>query len=100
MGVGTNGFPQPAWQEGSLDMTSPDPKLLATMGSITLEPGEEQDILIGYVYARATEGGALASIEALQQRADSVRAFAQTIPGSWPKAPRVNGPLPSVSGTW
>jgi len=52
-----------------------------TMGPITLEPGAEHDILIAYVYARATTGGALASVAALQQRVDSVAGFAETIPG-------------------
>ena len=51
------------------------------MGPITLEPGDEHDILIAYVYARAATGGALASVAALQQRVDSVAAFAETIPG-------------------
>ena len=51
------------------------------MGPITLELGAEHDILIAYVYARAEEGGALASVAALQQRVDSVAEFAETIPG-------------------
>ena len=79
-GAGTSGNSQPPWY----DYYSPslqDPKALATMGPITLDPGEIQEILIAYIYARADEGGALASVTALQQRADNVRAFAQNIPG-------------------
>ena len=79
LGLGTAGVPQPSWSE---ELTTPlDPRSLATMGPITLEPGAEHDILIAYVYARAEEGGALASVAALQQRVDSVAEFAETIPG-------------------
>lgn len=80
LGLGTNGVPQSPW---SADLaTSPqDPRGLASMGPITLEPGAEHDMLIAYVFARATAGGALASVAALQQRVDSVAEFAETIPG-------------------
>ena len=64
-GVGTNGSVQSPWY-GSLDPTLPDPRIIAGMGPITLEPGEIQEILIAYVYAHADEGGAFASVAALQ----------------------------------
>lgn len=80
LGLGTDAVPQAAWAADFA--TSPeDPRGLASMGPITLEPGAEHDILIAYVYARATTGGALASVAALQQRVDSVADFAETIPG-------------------
>ena len=50
------------------------------MGPMTMEPGEHMDLFFAYVYARATTGGALASVAALQARVDSVRAFANTLP--------------------
>ena len=37
------------------------------------------DLVFAYVYARAASGGALASVAALQERVDSVRAFANTL---------------------
>lgn len=79
-GVGTGGGATGAWHD-MLDPLMPDPKMIATMGPITLEPGEEQEILIAYVYAHSDGGGAYGSVEALQLYADSVLAFAQTIPG-------------------
>ncbi|HRH70617.1 MAG TPA: T9SS type A sorting domain-containing protein [Flavobacteriales bacterium] len=80
LGLGTYGVPQPPWA-ADLATSPQDPRGLAIMGPITLEPGAEHDILIAYVLARATAGGALASVAALQQRVDSVAAFAETIPG-------------------
>lgn len=79
-GVGTNGEILEPWYDSYSEL-SPDPRILAILGPITLEPSEYQEILIAYIYARADEGGALASVAALQQRADNVRAFAQNIPG-------------------
>lgn len=80
VGAGTNGFPQPAWSETVPTPVTPDRRGVMSAGPITLEPGEHIDLLFAYVYARATTGGALASVAALQARVDSVRAFAQTLP--------------------
>lgn len=73
-GVGVNGSPQAPWAETTI--TYPDRRGLLSMGPFTLEPGQHVDIAFAYVYARAANGGALASVEALRQRVDSVRAFA------------------------
>ena len=59
---------------------SPDRRTIASMGPFTLEPGAHHDLLLAYVYARAGSGGALASVQALQSRVDSVIDFAQTLP--------------------
>lgn len=59
---------------------SPDRRTIVSMGPLTLEPGAHHDLLLAYVYARAETGGALASVQALQSRVDSVTAFAQTLP--------------------
>ncbi|MFT3884627.1 MAG: T9SS type A sorting domain-containing protein [Flavobacteriales bacterium] len=79
VGAGTQGHPMPPWSES--ERVRPDRTILGSMGPIDLGPSDEQEILIAYTYARAPSGGALASVDALQQRADSVRAFAMTIPG-------------------
>ena len=81
LGVGTGGTPMPPWQETQPTPNSPDRRGLASMGPFTLEAGEEDDILIAYVFARAESGGALASVDVLKARVDSVHAFAETIPG-------------------
>lgn len=77
LGVGTNGVPQVDWSENVPTPASPDRRGLAIMGPITLEPGAIHNFLIAHVYARAGSGGASASVPALQQRVDSVIAFAE-----------------------
>lgn len=79
-GVGTNGQPATAWTEANVNNPPSDRRMLASMGPITLEPGEHIDLLFAYVYARAANGGPAASVFALQQRVDSVRAFAEGLP--------------------
>lgn len=81
LGNGTNGVPQGAWA-AALDGTGlqVDPRTVAGMGPFTLEPGMHVNLLVAYVFARAGSGGPLASVAALQQRVDSVRAFAHAIP--------------------
>ena len=82
LGLGTGGVPQSAW-EPQVDIPAGlvDPRAVASMGPGTLEPGEHISLLVAYVYARAGSGGAQGSVAALQQRVDSIRAFAQSIPG-------------------
>ena len=81
LGVGTDGIPMTDWRETQITPALPDRRGIASMGPFMLEPGEEDDILIAYVFARAETGGAVASVDALKARVDSVRAFAETIPG-------------------
>lgn len=80
-GLGTGGVPQAEWSEVSAANPPGDRRGLAIIGPITLEPGAEHDILIAYVFARTTTGGALASVTALQERVDSIADFARTVPG-------------------
>lgn len=79
-GVGLPGSSMPpAWSD-TYNPTSPDRRTISSMGPFTLEPGAHHDLLLAYVYARAGTGGALASVQNLQSRVDSVTAFAQTLP--------------------
>jgi len=82
-GLGTGGVPQAPWSEVGVGNVPGDRRGLARMGPGTLEPGEHINLLLAYVYARAEAGGPGASVAALQQRVDSVRAFALAIPGMW-----------------
>jgi hypothetical protein len=75
LGVGVGGSPQPAWSEASAGNAPGDRRSLSIMGPMTIAPGDYQDLFLALVYARAPEGGAAASIQALQQRVDSVRTF-------------------------
>lgn len=78
VGAGTDGAVQDPWSE--TDPSNPDRRCIASMAAFTLEPGEHIDLLLAYVYARAESGGALASLQALQARVDSITAFANTLP--------------------
>lgn len=75
LGVGNDGSPQPAWSEASAGNAPGDRLGLSSMGPITLEPGMHQDLFLAMVYARASVGGPSASVQALQQRVDSVENF-------------------------
>jgi hypothetical protein len=81
LGVGTAGIPMPDWREVNPTPAMPDRRGVMSSGPFTLGPGMEQDVLYAHVYARASGGGAVASVHALKDRVDSVRAFAQNIPG-------------------
>jgi hypothetical protein len=81
LGVGTNGQIMPPWTEASAGSEPQKLRGVASMGPFTLTPGQEEDIVVAYVYARAISGGPAASVEALRLRTDSIRAFAETIPG-------------------
>jgi hypothetical protein len=77
LGVGTNGQVMPAWTEVTAGNAPGDRRGLSSIGPFTFLPGQEQDLLVAYVYARDNNG----SVDALLQRVDSVRAFAETQPG-------------------
>ena len=81
LGVGTNGQVMPSWTETSAGNPPGDRRGVASMGPLTLEPGQQEDIVVAYIYARAGSGGPEASAQALKLRTDSIRAFAETIPG-------------------
>lgn len=76
LGQGTNGSVQPPWSEVGAGNAPFDRRGVGTMGPITLEPGDEQRILVAFTYARSSGGGAMSSVGALKARVDSVRAFA------------------------
>ena len=71
----------PPWTEVFAGNTPGDRRGVASMGPFSFGVGQMEDIVVAYVYARAGSGGPFASAEALKLRVDSIRAFAQTIPG-------------------
>ncbi len=62
--------PQAPWDETSSGNLPADRRFLQTAGSFTLQPGAVNKITTGVVWARATQGGNLASV-ALMKGADS-----------------------------
>ena len=53
----------------------PERLSVAATGPFTLAPGDTLCIDLAFIFARAPSGGAYASVETLEQRADSVQAF-------------------------
>ncbi len=81
LGAGTNGQVMPPWTETSSGNAPEDRRGMASMGPFTFAPGQEEDIVVAYAYARALSGDLYASVHDLQQRTDSIRAFAEATPG-------------------
>ncbi len=76
--AGTDGAPQDPWSEQ--DLTVPDRRTIVSTAPFTLMPSQQVDLVFAYVYARASSGGPQASVAALLDRVDSVRAFADSLP--------------------
>ena len=96
-GVGTNGLPQSSWSELTAGNLSGDRRMLSAQGPFTLEPGEHVHVDYAFVFARAGSGGPWGSVQALQQRTDSVRAFfhAELGPALMNEAPWCPGGVPT-----
>jgi hypothetical protein len=95
-GLGTGGVPQPDWN-GSLSAlgSTRDPRVLASMGPGTLEPGEHINLLLAYTYVRSGASDPLANVTALQARVDSITTFARNIPGMFNEMN--NGAMPCAA---
>ncbi|MBK8949519.1 MAG: T9SS type A sorting domain-containing protein [Flavobacteriales bacterium] len=76
LGLGTDGVPQPAWNEVTAGNAPFDRRGMGSMGPITLQPGAVHRIVLAFIHAGASPGGLFSSAEALQARVDSIRAFA------------------------
>jgi hypothetical protein len=81
LALGTVGIPQAPWTETTATNLPGDRRMLASMGPRTLDHGSSINLLVAFVYARASPNSSQTSLEALQTRVDSVRAFVETIPG-------------------
>ncbi len=73
IGWGTDCVPQNPWQETS--QQNPDRRFIQSAGPFTLEPGDYNNITVGVVYARATNGGAFASVRELRKADDKAQAL-------------------------
>ncbi len=61
-GFGTNGTSQAPWDEVTVGNVPDDRRFLQSAGPFTLQPGAVNTITTGLVWARATQGGNLASV--------------------------------------
>lgn len=69
-GFGTGMVPQPPWDEAQVGNVPADRRFLQSAGPFTLNAGAINTITFGVVWARATQGGNLASV-ALMKGADA-----------------------------
>jgi hypothetical protein len=65
-GFGTGGIPQAPWSEWRENNTFVDRRFMQVAGPFTLRPGAVNVITTGVVWARATQGGPLASLALLK----------------------------------
>lgn len=77
LGWGTNGNIQAAWTEESAGNVPYDRRFMQSAGPFTLDPGAVNDITVGAVWARATSGGAFASVDKLRLVDDKAQALFQ-----------------------
>jgi hypothetical protein len=75
VGWGTNCVPQGDWREIEPTPTIPDRRFVQSAGPFTLEPGAYNNVTVGVVYARATQGGATASVGLLKIADDKAQAL-------------------------
>ncbi|MGD1846392.1 MAG: T9SS C-terminal target domain-containing protein [Salibacteraceae bacterium] len=75
LGWGTGGVPQPPWNEQTSGNVPADRRFVQSTGPFTLSPGEVNNITVGVVWARATSGGAFASVQTLRRADDKTQAL-------------------------
>lgn len=75
VGWGTNCVPQADWRETTPTPAQPDRRFVQSAGPFVLEPGAYNNVTVGVVYARATQGGAAASVEVLRVADDKAQAL-------------------------
>jgi len=69
-GWGTSGIPQASWKE---TQAPGDRRFVQSAGPFTLLPGATNDITVGMVWARATQGGAWASVSEVRRADDKAQ---------------------------
>src|SRR5690606_38497952 len=74
-GVDPNYGPEGGWTEDNENNTPADRRFVQSAGPFTLDPGEFNNITVGVVYARASTGGAFASVTELFQADDKAQAL-------------------------
>jgi hypothetical protein len=75
IGWGTGGRPQEEWTEVTAGNTEGDRRFMQSAGPFTLKPGAVNNITVGVVWARATTGDNLSSVEAMRKADDKTQAL-------------------------
>ena len=75
LGWGTQGNVQPSWTEVTSNNSPGDRRFVQSAGPFTLAPGAVNNITVGVVWARATSGGAAASVQAMKQADTKTQAL-------------------------
>jgi hypothetical protein len=74
-GWGTGGDIQAPWTEVSAGNVPQDRRFVQSAGPFSLAPGAVNNITVGVVWARATSGGAAASVQAMKQADTKTQAL-------------------------
>ncbi|MCE3279791.1 MAG: hypothetical protein K0S44_1982 [Bacteroidetes bacterium] len=77
-GYGTDGNIMPSWDESSVNNHPADRRFLQSSGPFTLKSGSVNYITTGVVWARATQGGNLASLALLKAADTKAQALFQS----------------------
>jgi hypothetical protein len=72
-GIGTNNIPQPYWDEVVAGNLKGDRRMLQSAGPFTLQSGAVNYVTVGAVWARAGNGGPLASVALLRSTDDKAQ---------------------------
>ncbi|MFT5337510.1 MAG: hypothetical protein ACJAY8_000002 [Sphingobacteriales bacterium] len=75
IGWGTQGNLREKWTENTANNATGDRRFMQSAGPFTLKPGAVNNITVGVVWARATAGGAQASISSLLTADDKAQAL-------------------------
>ena len=74
-GWGTGGIPQQPWTEVTAGNTPADRRFMQSAGPFVLEPGAVNNITVGVVWARASNGDNLSSVETMRTADDKTQAL-------------------------
>lgn len=75
LGWGTGGNPQAPWTEQTANNPPNDRRFVQSAGPFILKPGAVNNITVGVVWARSTDGDPFASVESLQRADDKAQAL-------------------------
>jgi hypothetical protein len=75
LGWGTGGNPQEPWTEQTANNPPNDRRFVQSAGPFVLKPGAVNNITVGVVWARSTDGDPFASVENLQRADDKAQAL-------------------------
>lgn len=72
---GSSGTTIPFWTEETFNNPEGDRRFIQSAGPFTLVPGDYNNITVGVVWARATSGGPLASVDLMREADDKAQSL-------------------------